>query len=238
MQETQEMRVWSLGREESLEQEKATHSSILAWNIPQTGRLMGYNPWDCKGLDMTEHTHTHMLLRENSAGFQVECNISVNSWIFCLQSLVWTILPFVALILIKWYLPHPSISPGSYNSRSGETELLNKLKDSMMEPHVAQCLRYCSRSGNSWEKHSKVHSPREPCGMWRNSSLFTVRLWIQEHRFHSCLCHYVYLGPHLHNLAFLLLCLQSRQLSHSKFYFSVLGEYEQQLLTSAHLGLR
>ena len=42
MQETQEMWVPSLGWENSLEEEMATHSSILAWKIPWTeepGRL-------------------------------------------------------------------------------------------------------------------------------------------------------------------------------------------------------
>ena len=42
MQETQEMRVQSPGREDPLEEEMATHSSILAWRIPWTeepGRL-------------------------------------------------------------------------------------------------------------------------------------------------------------------------------------------------------
>ena len=34
MQETQETRVRSLGWENPLEKEIATHSSILAWNIP------------------------------------------------------------------------------------------------------------------------------------------------------------------------------------------------------------
>ena len=32
----QEMQVLSLGQEDSLEEEMATHSSILAWRIPQT----------------------------------------------------------------------------------------------------------------------------------------------------------------------------------------------------------
>ena len=32
----QEMRVWSLEREYPLEKEMATHSSILAWEIPWT----------------------------------------------------------------------------------------------------------------------------------------------------------------------------------------------------------
>ena len=31
------MRVWSLGREDPLKQQTATHSSILAWRIPWTG---------------------------------------------------------------------------------------------------------------------------------------------------------------------------------------------------------
>ena len=34
MQETQETQVWSLGWEDPLEEEMATHSSILAWEIP------------------------------------------------------------------------------------------------------------------------------------------------------------------------------------------------------------
>ena len=34
MQEIQEMWVQSLGREDPLEKEMATHSSILAWRIP------------------------------------------------------------------------------------------------------------------------------------------------------------------------------------------------------------
>ena len=36
MQEMQEMRVQSLGWEDPLEKEMATHSSTLAWKIPQT----------------------------------------------------------------------------------------------------------------------------------------------------------------------------------------------------------
>ena len=36
MEETQETRVPSLGQEEPLEEEMATHSCILAWRIPWT----------------------------------------------------------------------------------------------------------------------------------------------------------------------------------------------------------
>ena len=41
IQEPQEMRIQSLGQEGSLEEEMATHSSILAWKIPWTERSMG-----------------------------------------------------------------------------------------------------------------------------------------------------------------------------------------------------
>ena len=44
MQETQ---VQSLGREDPLDQEMATHSIILAWRIPWTEEP-GYSPWDQK----------------------------------------------------------------------------------------------------------------------------------------------------------------------------------------------
>ena len=51
MQETQ---IQSLGREDPLEKEIATYSSILAWRILWTEGLVGYSPWGQKELDMTE----------------------------------------------------------------------------------------------------------------------------------------------------------------------------------------
>ena len=45
----QETRVQSLGREELLEREMATHSSILAWKIP-----WAEEPWGHKESDTTE----------------------------------------------------------------------------------------------------------------------------------------------------------------------------------------
>ena len=44
--------VRSLGREDPLEKEMATHSSVLAWEIPRRS-LAGYSPWDHKESDMT-----------------------------------------------------------------------------------------------------------------------------------------------------------------------------------------
>ena len=37
MQEMLETQFWSLGQEDTLEKEMATHSNILAWRIPWTG---------------------------------------------------------------------------------------------------------------------------------------------------------------------------------------------------------
>ena len=59
MQESQEMWVWSLSQEESLEEGMATHSSFLAWSILWTkrpGRLQSIG-WQRVGHDLaTEHS--------------------------------------------------------------------------------------------------------------------------------------------------------------------------------------
>ena len=55
MRETQ---VPSLGQEDPLEEEMATHSSILARGIPGTEESGGKNPWGHKEWDTTEHEHT------------------------------------------------------------------------------------------------------------------------------------------------------------------------------------
>ena len=46
--------VRSLGREDFLEKEMATHSSTLAWKIPRMRSLVGYSPWGRKESDTTE----------------------------------------------------------------------------------------------------------------------------------------------------------------------------------------
>ena len=46
MQETQETRVLPLGREDPVEREMATYSSILAWKVPWTEEPGGlHGPW-------------------------------------------------------------------------------------------------------------------------------------------------------------------------------------------------
>ena len=60
-----EIRVQSLVREDPLEEEMATHSSILAWRIPWTEEPGGLQFMWLKELDMTEQlTHTCNLMAE------------------------------------------------------------------------------------------------------------------------------------------------------------------------------
>ena len=62
----QETWVRSLGKEDPLEKEMATHSGILAWRIPGTEEPGGYSLWGCKDSDMTE---------------QLIHTLSVSSWL-------------------------------------------------------------------------------------------------------------------------------------------------------------
>ena len=57
----QETWVQSLGREDPLEEEMATHSSILAWEIPRTEDPAGLQSMGSQ-LSMHTHRHTHTML--------------------------------------------------------------------------------------------------------------------------------------------------------------------------------
>ena len=48
--------VQSLGQEDPLEKDMATHSSVLAWRIPGTEELEGCRLWGRTELDTTEVT--------------------------------------------------------------------------------------------------------------------------------------------------------------------------------------
>jgi len=63
MQESQEMRFWSLGWEDPLEQGMATHSSTLAWRIPRTEKLVGYSPWVAESGTWLNRLSTHTAIR-------------------------------------------------------------------------------------------------------------------------------------------------------------------------------
>ena len=60
MQETQEMWIRSLGWEDLLKEEMATHSSILDGIIPQTEETGGLQSTGITELDTAEHTCMHV----------------------------------------------------------------------------------------------------------------------------------------------------------------------------------
>ena len=72
--------VRSLGQEDPLEKEMATHSSILAWRIPWTEKPGGYSPQGGKELDTTERLHFHFSVSciEEGNGNPLQCSCLEN----------------------------------------------------------------------------------------------------------------------------------------------------------------
>ena len=62
----QEMQIQSLSQEDPLEKEMATHSNILAWEIPWTEEYGGYSPWGYKELDMTQGLNNNNAISRES----------------------------------------------------------------------------------------------------------------------------------------------------------------------------
>ena len=62
----QETPVPSLGWEDPLEKEMATHSSVLAWKIPWGGEASWASLWDHTELDTTERLTFSLALAEGS----------------------------------------------------------------------------------------------------------------------------------------------------------------------------
>ena len=61
LQETPEIRVQSLGREDPLEEGMATHSSVLIWRIPWTeepGGLQSIGRTELDTTEVSEHSNT------------------------------------------------------------------------------------------------------------------------------------------------------------------------------------
>ena len=78
MQETQ---VQSLGQEDLLEKEMATHSSILAWEIPWTEEPGGLQSMGWKELDTTEQpTHVHACTHTHTHTHTYTCASLVAQW--------------------------------------------------------------------------------------------------------------------------------------------------------------
>ena len=80
----QEMQVGSLGCQDPLEKEMATHSSILAFLLGRSRgqrNLVGYSPWGPKELDNTERLNNNNLSKDSiSRGAQGSCDLAL-AWL-------------------------------------------------------------------------------------------------------------------------------------------------------------
>ena len=79
----QEMWVWSLGQENPLEEEMATHSNILAGKSHGQKGLAGYNTCGHKESDTTEHkVHIHYILK-----CLITCKLKMLGFTVCIKYL-------------------------------------------------------------------------------------------------------------------------------------------------------
>ena len=112
--------VQSLGWEDLLEKEMATHSRILAWRIPWTEEPGGLQS---TGLNTTEHTHIHGLPVCAHVSCSVMSDSAIPRTVVCQTPLsvgfsrqkYWSGLPFPS----PGDLPHSGIEPGSPALQAG-----------------------------------------------------------------------------------------------------------------------
>ena len=82
MQEMKQTQVQPPGREDPLETEMATHSSVLSWTTHGQRSLVGYNPWGQRELDTTEIMS--VLLCTLCKTWHLTCTVSL-SWMLSLS---------------------------------------------------------------------------------------------------------------------------------------------------------
>ena len=106
MQEPQETWIWSLGQENPLQEEKATHSSILAWEIPWTEEPGGMQSMGLQRLRQlsnwtgTQSTHPGFYQQD---GREVYKGKGFRERLTCHHSA--KVIPFCSLVI------YPSVTP-------------------------------------------------------------------------------------------------------------------------------
>ena len=102
--DTWETRTWSLGQEDPLEKEMATHSSILAWEILRAEEPGGYSPCGCKK-DTVEQ------LSNNQVGVSLhivflEVHIDVYFLISCIPDKIFAVISSLKFIELAFPYKH------------------------------------------------------------------------------------------------------------------------------------
>ena len=105
--------IWSLGWEDPLEEETATDSSILAWEIPRTEEPGGYSSWGCRVrqdlvTEITWSCNNLQLLWRNHLRRSIASPVFMFFWYFITNlsvNISLTVLQISAvLILIIYYI--------------------------------------------------------------------------------------------------------------------------------------
>ena len=153
----QETWVWSLGWEDPLEKEMATHSNILAWKIPWTeepGRLQSLGSQRVRH-DWVTHTHTHTHTHK--------------SYWFCFsqKSIIHSLIVFDRLGLIIVTLHWQGY--GSFARR------MFQQSDSLCNTHswLSVVPHHCLEEGSPY--------PKDPCPLYSHTSGFPYPFRCQRH---------------------------------------------------------
>ena len=133
----QEMQNWSLGGEDSLEKEMATHSSILAWRIPwaeEPGGLLSV------GSQSQTWLTDWLSLSYSLWGSHGKCTGMVRhflfQWItFCQNSPLWSV--HIGWPYMAWLIASPSYRSSFATTRSW---YLNGVKKQQLEPCMEQLI--------------------------------------------------------------------------------------------------
>ena len=85
--EMQETLVWSMGQEDPLEKEMATHSSIIAWRIPWTEEPGGLQSMGSQRVRNNWKTNTFTFSAGWSVGNREPCWVFNGVWTYSLRSM-------------------------------------------------------------------------------------------------------------------------------------------------------
>ena len=122
-----ETQVQSLGQEDCLKKEMATHSSVLAWKIPWTqdpGRLQSMQSKRIQFSSLQSLSRVPLFVTPWTAARQASLSIT-NSWSLLILKSIESVMPYNHLILCHHLLLPPSIFP-SIRIFSNESVLRNR----------------------------------------------------------------------------------------------------------------
>ena len=159
MQETLETRVWSLNQEDPMEEGMAIKSSILAWEIPQTGEPGGLQSTGCRvGHDWaTKHSTWTFVIW--SKGFKVLLSkVGMRSkWsIFKIKLGVWKLPPAPGMNHIIYDSDKAEMTDGLVMTLGGHSFNYWSLWEVLQPGNSEVISDACSFMSSLWERKKKI----------------------------------------------------------------------------------